>query len=284
VAEVTKSIGVTEVSPFIPEIWSSVVIDEYVKAAVIGARVDRRFEPDLKYGDQVNRGTISKVVPIARSANTDMTYNTVAESWVNCTINQDYYIFRMLEPMAKKQTMIDMLNEYTKMDAKAMAEKIDSTVAALFTALNSASAKGTLNVDVTDDDLIACKVSLDTYNVPFEDRSWIISPETWGSLTKIDKFVMLDYVKPTGETAVESAQLNRPIYGAPVFVSNNLQVNANNHNCAFLQKEAIMLIVQQDPKVVKAYDVRRGCDTIRTEAFWGTAEARDRSGICLNGK
>ena len=283
-AEVTRSISAANIAPFIPEIWSAIVIDEYVKAAVIGAKVDRRFEADLKYGDQVNRGTISKVVPLARTVNTDLTYNTVVETWVNCTINQDYYIFRMLEPMAKKQSMIDMLNEYTKMDAKAMAEKIDNTVAALFSALNTGTRKGTINVDVTDDNLIDCKVSLDTYNVPFEDRSWIISPETWGSLMKIDKFVTLDYVKPTGETAVESAQLNRPIYGAPVFVSNNLYANAGNHNCAFLQKQAIMLIIQQDPAVVKAYDTRRGCDTIRTEAFWGSVEARDRSGICLQGK
>lgn len=280
----STSIYGTNVAPHIPEIWSAVVIDEYVAASVIAARVDRRFESDLKYGDQVNRGTITKTAPAARTVNADLSYNASTETWVNCTINQDYYVFKMLEPMAKKQSQVDLISAYSKMSAKAIAEQIDTNVATLFYTLNSNTRKGTIAVDVEDDNLIDCKVSLDTYNVPFEDRSWIISPETWGSIMRIDKFVSLDYVKPNGETAVERAQLNRPIYGAPVFVSNCLQANAGNHNCALLQKEAIMLIIQQDPKVMVAWDTRRGCDSLLVEAFFGYVEARDRSGICLQGK
>ena len=277
------SIYGTNVAPHIPEIWSAIVIDEYVAASVIADKVDRRFESDLKYGDQVNRGTITKTAAAARTVNTDLTYNAATETWINCTINQDYYVFKMLEPMAKKQSMIDLISQYTKMASKALAETIDIQLGILFKDLNSGTRKGTINVDVEDDNLIDCKVSLDTYNVPYEDRAWIISSETWGSIMKIDKFVSLDYVKPNGETAVERAQLNRPIYGAPVFVSNCLQANAGNHNCALLQKEAIMLIIQQDPKVVTAWDTRRGCDTLLVEAFWGMVEARDRNGICLQG-
>lgn len=284
-AEITNSIGVTHIAPFIPEIWSAKVIDEYVTASIIGDRLDRRFEADLKYGDQVNRGLISKVTPKSRSTNTDLTYNTVSETWVNCTINQDYYIFRMLEPIAKLQSMIDVLNEYTKMDGKAMAEKVDTDVATLFNTLNNSSRKGTLTADATDDNLIDCVTALNVNNVPGEERSWFISPETWASLMKIDKYIMLDYVKPGGETAVESAQLNRPIYGAPVFVTNAIQGDATNgHNCALVQREAIMLIVQQNPKVVKAWDTRRGCDTILTECIWGKVEARDKNGVCLQAK
>ncbi len=101
---------------------------------------------------------------------------------------------------------------------------------------------------------------------------------------KIDKFVRLDYVNPSGQTAVESAKLNYPIYGAPVYVSTNLEANAGNHNCALIQKEAIILIVQSEPKVKVAYDPRAGCDTLLTECIWGLGEEREYNGICLQGK
>jgi len=284
VAEVTRSLDAANANAFIPTIWSTVVVDEYIASAVISDRVDRRFEADLKYGDTVSRPSISKVVPKQRSANTDLVYNTVIESSVNVTVNQDYYIFRMIEPMTSKQSIVDLINAYAKEDAKAMAEKIDTTCAALFDTLNSNTRKGTINVDVTDDNLIDCVVALDANNVPSDDRSWIISPETWGSLMKIDKFVRLDYVSPEGGTATERAKLNYPIYGAPVFVANTLEANAGNHNCALIHRGALMLLIQQEPKVVKAWDVRRGADTLLIEAFWGVAEARDKNGICLQGK
>lgn len=186
--------------------------------------------------------------------------------------------------MPTKQSIVDLAAQYTKIDAASMAKNVDTYVGALFNTLNGNTRKGTIGTDVTDDNLIDCKVALDLNNVPAEDRSWIISSETWGSLMKIDKFVRLDYVSPDGETAAMRAKLNYPIYGAPVFVSNCLQANAGNHNCALIQREAIMLVVQQEPKVVKAWDTRLGGDTLLTEIFYGAVEARDTSGICLNGK
>jgi hypothetical protein len=282
--EVTISIDPANANAFIPTYWSTVVIDEYISQAVISGLVDRRFEANLKKGDTLSRPSISAVAPIARSANTDLTYNTVVESSVNVVVNQDYYVFRMIEPMTTKQSIVDLISKYTTMDAKSIAKQIDTGVAALFEALNSGTNYGTLNVDVTDDDLLNCVTALDINNVPSENRSWVISPETWASLMKIDKFVRMDYVKPDGQTATERAKMNYPIYGAPVYVSNCLEPNAGNHNCALIQKEAIELVVQQDPKVVKAWDTRRGADALLTEAFWGLVEARDKNGVCLQGK
>uniref|UniRef100_A0A6M3JZN8 Putative capsid protein n=1 Tax=viral metagenome TaxID=1070528 RepID=A0A6M3JZN8_9ZZZZ len=282
--EVTRSLDASNANAFIPTIWSTKVIDEYISAAVISDRIDRRFESDLKKGDTVSRPSITSVAPLQRGANTDLTYNTVIESSVNVTVNQDWYVFRMIEPLTTKQSIVDLMLQYTKIDAASLAKKIDQTCAALLDTLNGSSRKGTIAVDVTDDNLIDCVTALDTNNVPYEDRSWLISPETWGSLMKIDKFVRLDYVNPSGGTATERAKLNYPIYGASVFVANTLEVNAGNHNCALIQREALMLIIQQEPKVVKAWDTRRGADSLLTECFWGVNEARDKNGVCLLGK
>jgi hypothetical protein len=283
-AEVHQSIAAANANAFIPTIWSTIVLDAYVAAAVVSDRVDRRFEPQLKKGDTVSLPSITQVVALARTANTDLVYNTVVESSVNVTVNQDYYVFRILEPMAAKQSVVDLLMQYATIDAKELARTIDAAVAAYFDTLNSNTRKGTLGTAVIDDNLIDCVQLLDTNNVPHEDRSWIISPETWADLMKIDKFVRLDYVNPEGGTAAMKSKLNYPIYGAPVFVANTLEVNAGNHNCALIHREAIMLVIQQEPTVVKAWDTRRGADSLLTEAFYGINEERDLNGICLQGR
>jgi len=54
------------------------------------------------------------------------------ETNVNVTVNQDYYIFRMIEPMTVVQSIVDLINQYAKIDAKSMAKKIDQSLAALF--------------------------------------------------------------------------------------------------------------------------------------------------------
>jgi len=284
-SEITNTIGVVAAAPFVPEIWSALYIDQYINNSVASGLVDRRFESDMKKGDTLHLGSITKVVPLSHTVNTDFTYNTNNEGWTNVSITNDYYIFRKLEKITKVQSIVDMLTAYTKMDAAAMTEKVDATVTATFDALHGGTRKGTIGVDVTDDNLIDCVTALTTNNVPMTDRAWIISPETWGSLMKIDKFVRLDYVNPSGKTtAIESAKLNYPIYGAPVYVSTNLEANAGNHNCALIQKEAIILIVQSEPTVKVAYDPRAGCDTILTECIWGLGEEREYNGICLQGK
>ncbi len=284
-AEVTNTINTTHAAPFIPEIWSARVIDEYEPGAVVSDLVDRRFDPDLaKSGDTLHLGTISKVVPIQRVVNSDMTYNAEQESWVNVSIDQDYYIFRKLEPLTKAQSLVDMLNEYSKIDGKAMAEKVDTTVSAYFDTLNAASTVGTAAVDVTDDNLLTCLQTLDDSLVPREDRAWIISPGTFTSLMKIDKFVRLDYVMPGGKTATQQAQLNYPIYGAPVYICSTLEGNTTAHDNVLLHRQAMILIIQAEPSVVKAYDVRGGYDTIKTECIWGTGVERNLNGVCLLGK
>jgi len=97
------------------------------------------------------------------------------------------------------------------------------------------------------------------------------------------QFVRLDYVNPEGDTATMRSNSTTP-FMVRLCCFRALEENAGNHNNAYFQREAMRLIVQQDPKVVKAYDVRRGCDTLAIEALWGCAEAREYSGICLYGK
>lgn len=282
----SNSIGLTNAARFIPEVWTARVIDEYIQASVVAPLVDTSFEPlFVNYGDTLVVPHTTKATVLARSHNTDLTRYANTETSSNLSINKDYYTFRILEPMAAKQSVADLLAEYTKLDAKAMAYNVDVQLCALFSALNANTRKGTLLVDVTDDNLLDCVQALDDNLAPREDRSWIICPATWNSLMQIDKFVHLDYVKPKAETAVERAQLNRPLYGAPVYVTTAVEDDATNgHNNVLLHKEAIMMVRQQEPKVKVAYDTRMGADSLLIEMFYGVAEKRETNGICLQGK
>ena len=281
-----NSIGLTNAAVFIPEVWTARVIDQYIQGVVVAPLIDTSFEPlFVNYGDTLAVPHTTAATVLARGHNTDLTRIATTETSSNLSIDKDYYTFRILEPMAAKQSIADLLAEYTKVDAKAMAYNVDVTLCALFSALNANTRKGTILVDVTDDNLLDCVQALDDNLAPKEGRKWIISPATWNSMMQIDKFVHLDYVKPQGETAVERAQLNRPIYGAPVYVTTAIEANnTNGHNNAFLQTEAIMMVRQQKPKVKVAWDTRMGADSLLIEMFYGVAEKRETAGICLQGK
>ena len=268
------------------EIWTSRVIDEWIESQVVAKLVDTSFQPMfVNYGDTLVVPHTTAATVLARSHNTDLTRLATTETSTNVSIDKDYYTFRILEPMAGKQSIVDLLSEYTKVDAKAMAYNVDVSLCALFYTLNSNTRKGTLLSDVTDNDLLACVQALDDNLCPRENRKWVISPATWNSLMQIDKFVHLDYVNPSAETAVEAAKLNRPVYGAIPYVTTAVEDdNTNGHNCALMHTEAMILIQQQEPKVRVAYDTRLGADSLLLEMFYGVGEKRDTAGICLQGK
>ncbi len=279
------AIGVTNVAPFIPEIWSTKYIEAYVANAVISDKVDRRFDAEMKFGDTLHVGQIATVTPTSKTTNTQVTFTATTESWVNVSVDKHYYIAREIETIASDEINVDVMNKYVSHDAAEMARYIDADVATIFTELNSNTTVGTLLLDVTDDNLLRCVQYLDDSNVPKEDRNWFWSPATWTSVMKLDKFVRLDYVNPSGATAVERAKLNYPVYGSNVYVTTNVEGdNTNGHNCGLVQKEAIILIMQAAPRVHKQFVIQNLTDAIVTEAVWGKGEARNLNGVCLKGR
>ena len=219
-----------------------------------------------------------------KTAGNAISFTATTESKTDITIDQDWYGAFRVDNIAEVQAQNNQRQMYTTRVGKDLANKIDTTVAALVD--DFAQNVGTLASYVTDDNLLRAVQYLDDANAPRDDRAWVISPATLMTLMKIDKFVRLDYVNPTGKgTAAEKATLNYPIYGAPVYVTTNVEGdNTNGHDNGLFQKEAIALVMQQEPKVFSQFMIEYIADAVVVEAIWGLAEMRDTSGVWVKGK
>lgn len=279
------NITVTTAANFIPEIWSTEILEAYVAELVFGALVDRKFEAEVKQkGDIIHVPNLAAMTVAQKTAGNAVSFTATTESKTDITVDQDWVVAFRIDNIAEVQAQNNLRQMYTTRAGKDLAVKIDSTVAALVD--DFAQTQGTLALDVTDDNLLRAVQYLDDANAPRDDRAWVISPATLMTLMKIDKFVKLDYVNPAGKgTAVEKAMLNYPIYGAGVYVSTNVEGdNTNGHDNGYFQKEAIALVMQQEPKTFSQFMIEYVADAVVVEAIWGVAEMRDTSGVWLKGK
>ena len=278
------NVTVTTAANFIPEIWSTEVLDAYIGELVLGALVDRRWEPDVKqFGDTIHVPNLTAMNVASKTANAAVAFTANTATMLNISINKDYVVAFRIDNMASVQANTNLRQMYTKRAGRDLAKTIDTSLADLFDGF--AQTVGTLLVDITDENLQRASQYLNDANAPVPDRSLVVSPATLGSIQKIDKFVRLDYHNIAGETAVEQALMSSPIYGAKVYCTTQTNGdNTNGHKNAMFQKEALALVMQQEPKVFSQFDIDYLADSVVVEAIWGVTEMRDTSGVEIAGK
>jgi len=281
----SANVTTTTAANFIPEVWSAEVQEAYLAELVIGSLVDRRFEPAVKqYGDTIHVPHLAAMTVGNHAAgNAAVTFTAATETMTDITIDKDYYVAFRIDNMAEVQSMNNQRQMYTSRAGKDLATEIDTSLADRFD--DFAQAVGTLLVDVTDSNLQRAAQYINDANAPVSDRALVISPATLGSIQKIDKFVRLDYHNITGATAVEQALMSSPIYGAKVYCTTQANGdNTNGHKNAMFQKEALALVMQQEPKVFHQFMIEYIADAVVVEAIWGSQEMRDTSGVEISGK
>ena len=250
---------------------------------VMGNLMDRRFEKDVSSkGDIIHVPNLAAMTVGDKGANSAVTFVSTAETKVDITINQHKYVAFEIEDIAEVQADRNLRQMYTTRAGYDLAAAIDSYCCNMID--NFSQTVGTDNVDVTDDNLLTCLTYLDNANAPVVNRAWVISPETRSSIMKIDKFVRMDYVKPTGQTAIESAMLSQPLYGAPVYVTTQLKDGSSGHIMGLFHKEAMALVVQRKPMVHVMYYIDNLDYKVVVDVIFGTMEMRDTFGAELLGK
>jgi hypothetical protein len=281
---VSVNVTTTTAANFIPEVWSTEVLDAYIAELVLGALVDRKFEPEVKrYGDTIHVPNLAAMTVAAKTANTAVSFTGNTESLTDISINKDYVVAFRIDNIAEVQSMNDLRAMYTTRAGKDLAKQIDTSLADLFDGFSQTV--GTLLVDITDSDLQRSAQYLNDANAPVSDRALVVSPASLGSIQKIDKFVRLDYHNIAGATAVEQALMSAPIYGAKVYATTQANGdNTNGHKNCMFQKEAMALVMQQEPKVFSEFDINYVADAVVVEAIWGVKAMRDTSGVELSGK
>jgi hypothetical protein len=179
--------------------------------------------------------------------------------------------------MTKRQTQSDMESVAVGEAAYAIGVTMDTSVATLFSTLNSSSVYGSDGQTLSDDILLAIKETLDEADVPMDsDRSLIIDPSGLVDILKIDKFVAAEYGKMAD---VSNGKVGRsPIYGCMVRVTNNLVAASTGAYAVMAHKKAIAGAAQIQKSWKKEFEELHET-RYQSEALWGVGEVRDNFGV-----
>lgn len=274
-SNVTRSIAQT--SQYIKEIWDKEIQQPFDKTLQASKLVQDRSGMVAAGGDIARMPFTAGVDARAKSASTDITYDSPEGSPITLNIDKHYYVGVKIEDIAKVQSNYDLKSAFQVRMAEALARQIDTDLLALYSAAGTSVSGGAA---IDDADMIAVVSAFDAANTPMDLRRGIIGTYTKGDLLGVNKYSAYDQTGKTGKAVDRSGGLLSNVYDMDVYFSQNVPTNTTGRNL-FFHKSAINLAKQQAPKFELEYSVDSLATKTALHTIYGIGVERAASVIEL---
>jgi hypothetical protein len=279
---------------FIPEVWSSEVLEAYHKNTVLAPLFNRDFERLVaNSGDTIHIPDFAEISAVETTdqptGDAALSFTANNETKKDISLNRHVYAAVKIDDQALYQSLVPFMEMYSAEMGRAISAKLDAKLASDTTdgidGFSATQAVGTVNVDVTDDNILRARQYLDDANAPHENRYLAVSPATLMSLYKIDKFVNNLYATAVGAMPGNKGRgyVGR-IYDFDVYETTNLVNKAPGTANGAWQKNVIVLVVQKKPEVTKREPHDEFATAIRAQLLYGFTNVRTASGVEVLGK
>ena len=263
---------------FIPEIFSKNVLVALKSKLVVVPIVNHSYEGELMKGDtlyipQTTVTTATEVTAGTEGVN-DNVFNT---SHVTLSIDQWWERNVSIDTMSKRQSHVDLQAYAEDEIAFAISKKVDTTCCVLFSTLNAGTIRGTNGSAWTDSILIAAVEEVDEEDVDEDNRVWVGDPSVRADIMGIDKFVRADYF---ASDAIPTGQFRKNIYGAPLYITNNLTATSGTGSYGvYMHKDALTIAISEDFKPLVVEKPLQHQVIVHGEALWGVVVLRNLAGV-----
>jgi hypothetical protein len=276
------NIGATAASSFRPNVWSKEVL-MFVKENLVLLPLIKHYDADVKSsGQTLEIPNVSAISANLKSQNTAVTLNYTTETKTTITLNQHYESSFLVEDLVKVQSSYDLRSDYTRAAAYAISEKIDSIIAAAMCA--SFTGYGAYGSALNDNLILTVNRYLSENKAPRTDRSIVVHPKGEAEMLAIDKFVRYDSLgQPADSNPTKTGKIGQ-IYGAEVFVSNNLRyldTVTDEYDSVFFHKEAYAIAMQMEPRTQAQYKQEYLGWLITVDVMFGLAALRSGFGFVM---
>jgi N4-gp56 family major capsid protein len=225
--------------------------------------------------DKVSFPKIGKFTPAAVVDGVDITSQVATVGVDELDLDQHFAIQATFTDKAKKQSNINLVDEFMNQAGKDMALKMDQyLIDALEGVVGTAYANAT---DLKKEDILAAKSSLGAANVPMSDRYLLISPASESSLLELDEFVSAEKIADGGAT-LRNGMIGR-IFGFDVLISSQ----AEDLKSLFYHKMAAVFGKQIEPSIEYFRDTKKLSDLWSVSALWGAEIMQGGSMIVKKG-
>lgn len=270
----------------------------YLKAnTVLASIVNRDYDDEVaSHGKVLNipiRGSLSTN---AKATDTATTKQVPEDSKVAVTLSNHHEITFLIEDVAEAFTRPNLLMGYTEDSLKVMAEKIDSTLAALYSGLSqSIDATGGL----AEANFRNARRLLNAAKAPMADRWAVLHEDAEYEALGIERIVAREFGDEG--TALREGSIGR-FAGFNVVMSQNVAVATGVCKNLFLHKNALLLVTRPLPappagsgvvsrtmsedgigvRVTIGYNLDYLATQVTIDALWGVAEMRDSHGVVVS--
>lgn len=248
-SNVTRSIAQT--SQYIIEKWTREIEQPFDKALQMAKLVQDRSGLISDGGDVIRVPFTAGLDARAKSASTNITYDSPEGSPIAINIDKHYYVGVLIEDIAKIQSNYDLKAAFQQRMAEALARQLDTDLHALYSAAGTSVSGGAA---IDDADILAVVAAFDAANTPQSERRGVIGHYTKQDLLGVNKYTAYDQTGKTGKAVDGSSGLIGSVYNMDLHHSGNVPTSTTGRNL-FFHKSAITKGVQQKPKYEAEYSV-----------------------------
>lgn len=274
-SNVTRSIAQT--AQYVQELWTREIEQPFDAKLQVAKLVRDRSGIAQGGGDTVRVPFTAAVNARAKSASTDVTYDSPEGTAIAHAIDKHYYVAVKIEDIAKVQSNYDLKSAFQERMTEGVARQIDTDLMALYASAGSTVTGGAA---VDDADILAVVTDFDEANTPQNMRRGVIGHNTKADLLAINKYVAYDQTGKTGKAVDGSTGLVGSLYGMDLHHSGNVPTSSTGRNL-FFHKNAIVLIQQLKPKFEMEYSVDAIATKTVLHAVYGVGVERAASVIEL---
>ena len=294
------NITTTEVGDSLATIVAAEALGRLRANSVLARLVARDWDNAVAtYGQVVKipfRGNLSVNDKVA---NTVYTLQAPDDSAISVTLNKHKEISFIIEDIAAALARPDFLMGYISDGVSALADQIDSDLAALYSGLSQSVDASSTNGPLDSSDFIEARRLLSVAKAPMTDRYAVLHPTAAAELLADTKFTNRDYRGPDEESALKTGWLGT-YAGFQVFEDQNIKVATTQKNL-FFHKNVFALVTRPLPtpqtgtgviskvmdeegigiRVMISYNHNYGGHMVTLDCLYGVAELRDNHGVTV---
>lgn len=251
-----SSTGANNTSKFIPQVWSSKLVEKFYASTVFGEIANTDYEGVIKsHGDEVIIRTVPTLTINNYVKGTDLTYQQPESPNVSLKIDHGKYFAFKLYEVDKQQSDLNLMDDWASDGGEQMKIQVDKDILASIpsdaAAANAGATAGLISgsinlgtsaapVVATKDNILDLLVDygtvLDEQNVPDSSR-WVVLPARICGLIK--KSDLKDASLAGDSTSILRNGRLGMIDRFTVYNSNNVNVTAGKHDIVFGHKSAL---------------------------------------------
>lgn len=271
------TLSIAQTSQYVQELWSREIQQPFDKTLQIAKLVKDLSGLAKGGGDLIRSPFTAAVNARAKSASTDLTFDSPEGAPVVLNIDKHYYVGVKIEDIAKVQSNYDLKNAFMERMSEALARQIDTDGLALYASAGTSVSGGAA---IDDADILSVVTTFDLANTPMSLRRGIVGPYTKADLSGINKYVAYDQTGKTGKAVDGSGGLVSNVYDMDIYFSQNVPTSSTGRNL-FFHKNAISMAQQQAPKFEIQHMVRSLADETAVSAIYGWGVERAASVVEL---